>query len=404
MTAAAFRLGLGPDLAPRLPVALLSLLFLAFFWWRLNLEWGRRAATYATAMLTTSAGWLTYSHVAVTDVPMASFFSAAVLLSLGWAAHGDRTGLTVAAACLGLAALSKGLVPLVLFVPVLALSVSTAGWRVLLDWLRPGPLLAFCLCALPWYILVTVRNGSEFLRVFFLEQHFGRFRSATLQHVQPPWFYIPIFLVLLYPWFPLIAFPSVVLPADLRRDPRVRALAFVVLFGFVFFSISLNKLPGYLLPLLPAAFALLGLGLAYSKRPAIAVIAPVVLLGALPLISGIAPRVLAAHGLRLVNIPWLQVSLWLAATGIAAVIIARFAPKRAVEMAAALAGLGFIWFQFATFPGFDSLASARPVWLADRPECAPAAFRDMLYGLYYYSGRQISPCPVLDRSGTQVVR
>src|ERR1700691_2592065 len=54
MTAAAFRLGLGPDLAPRLPVALLSLIFLAFFWWRLRIEWDARAASYATTMLATS--------------------------------------------------------------------------------------------------------------------------------------------------------------------------------------------------------------------------------------------------------------------------------------------------------------------------------------------------------------
>ena len=32
MTAAGFKLGLGPDLAPRLPVALLSVAFLVFFW------------------------------------------------------------------------------------------------------------------------------------------------------------------------------------------------------------------------------------------------------------------------------------------------------------------------------------------------------------------------------------
>lgn len=38
MTGAGFRLGLGPELAPRLPVALLSLAFLAFFWWRLRLS------------------------------------------------------------------------------------------------------------------------------------------------------------------------------------------------------------------------------------------------------------------------------------------------------------------------------------------------------------------------------
>jgi hypothetical protein len=75
MTGAGFRLGLGADLAPRLPVALLSLAFLAFFWWRLRIEWDARVAFYATAMLATSAGWLTYSHVAVTDLPLAAFFS-----------------------------------------------------------------------------------------------------------------------------------------------------------------------------------------------------------------------------------------------------------------------------------------------------------------------------------------
>src|SRR6476661_7114653 len=40
MQAAAFRLGLGPDTAPRLPVILLSVAFLGFYWWILNREFG----------------------------------------------------------------------------------------------------------------------------------------------------------------------------------------------------------------------------------------------------------------------------------------------------------------------------------------------------------------------------
>ena len=395
MTAAGFRTGLGPDLAPRLPVAILSVLFLSFFWWRLKLEWDQRAASCATAMLATSAGWLAYSHVVVTDLPLAAFFSAAVLLSLPWMGRGDRTSLPAAAACLGLAAMAKGLVPLVLFVPVLAI-----GWRRLGDWFRPGPLLAFSVCSLPWYILCTIRNGSEFLRVFFVEQHFGRFRSAALQHVQPPWFYLPILLLLLYPWFPLL----VVLPVNIRNDPRVRTLGAVVVFGFVFFSAMLNKLPGYLLPLVPAAFALLGLGASRAKRPAVILIAPLIFIGALPLISRLAPVVLA-HGPGLGGFAVdIRTGCWLIAAGIAGFILARFSPKQAFGAAAALAGLGFLWFQFATFPQFDALESARPMWLADRPQCAPAVSRDILYGLYYYSGHQISACPVLDRSATRVVR
>ena len=70
MIAAGFKLGLGPDLAPRLPVAVLSLLFLGFFWQRLRALWDTRTATYATALLATSAGWLACSHVAITDVPL----------------------------------------------------------------------------------------------------------------------------------------------------------------------------------------------------------------------------------------------------------------------------------------------------------------------------------------------
>ncbi len=179
---------MGPDLAPRLPVALLSFAFLAFFWWRLRSEWDARVAFCSTAMLATSAGWLTYSHIAVTDLPLSVFFCAAVLLSIPWIARQERAGLTAAAACLGLAALAKGLVPLVLFLPVFAF-----GWRRLSDWLRPGPLLAFSVCALPWYILCLMRNGSDFPRVLFMEQTFGRFASAALKHAQPPWFYLPDF-------------------------------------------------------------------------------------------------------------------------------------------------------------------------------------------------------------------
>ncbi len=82
MTATGFKLGLGPDLAPRLPVALLSVAFLAFFWLQLRRIFDESVAACATAILATSAGWLAYSHVAVTDLPLSALFSAAILFSL----------------------------------------------------------------------------------------------------------------------------------------------------------------------------------------------------------------------------------------------------------------------------------------------------------------------------------
>jgi 4-amino-4-deoxy-L-arabinose transferase-like glycosyltransferase len=398
MTAAGFRLGLGPDLAPRLPVAILSLLFLGFYWWRLRHGEGARAAACATAMLATSAGWLAYSHVAVTDVPMAVFFSVAVLLSLSWVARGERREVTAAAGCLGLAVLAKGLVPLVLFVPVLAMPLFAGQWRRVGDWFRPRPLLLFLAIVLPWYALCTMRNGTEFLRVFFVEQQFSRFNSAALQHGQPWWFYIPAFLVLLFPWSPLLV--------NLRiyKDPGIRALAAVVVWGLLFFSLAVNKLYGYLIPLLPATFALFGIALSRMKRPAIALVAPAMLVAVLPVLSGMLPIAFASHKVKLAEIPWMQTAGLLLAAGLLATMLARYAARRAFGAVAALAAIGFLWFQFAGFPVFDRLASARPVWLRDRPICVPEGPRDLLYGLYYYSGRQLPRCPILDPGGTQVVR
>lgn len=384
ITGAAFKLGFGPDLAPRLPVAVLSLLFLAFFWWRLKIEWDDRVAWFASAMLATSAGWLTYSHVAVTDLPLAAFFSAAVLLSLPWLARGENKTLPFAAACLGLAALAKGLVPLILFLPIFAL-----GWKRLRHWLRPAPLLAFSICALPWYILCTIRNGGEFLRVFFVQQQFARFGSSALQHTQPFWFYLPIFLLLLYPWLPLLAFPSIAIEKTARRDPRVRSLAAVVLFGFIFFSVAVNKLPGYLIPLLPSAFALLGLGLARSARPVVPLTASTILLAVMPAASVLAPRMLASRHWSVLEIPTYGTAIWLIAVVVAGFFVARFGPR----FSPLLAALAFLWLQFVAFPRFDAEASTRPIWLRDHPLCTPAgASRDINYGLYYYSGRLLPVC------------
>jgi 4-amino-4-deoxy-L-arabinose transferase-like glycosyltransferase len=176
-----------------------------------------------------------------------------------------------------------------------------------------------------------------------------------------------------------------------------------VLFGFVFFSAVLNKLPGYLLPLLPPLVTLMGIGLARVRPPAMAMIAPLILLGALPTIAGIAPEMLA-HGARSVKIPWHEGISWFAGAGIASIILVSTGSKHAFAATAAICGVCFLWFQLATFPLFDVAASARPLWLASHRQCAPQANRSELYGLYYYAERELTPCNVLDQGTIRVVR
>ncbi|MES1262528.1 MAG: glycosyltransferase family 39 protein [Acidobacteriota bacterium] len=386
---AGFKLGWGPEIAPRLPVALLGLGFLAFFWLRLRRLWNPAVAGYSTALLATSAGWLAYSHVAITDIPMAVFFSAALLLSL----EEENTNYTAIAALLGLATLAKSLPPLVLFLPVVLLD-----YRRFRAWFRPGPVLAFAAVSLPWHILCTLRNGLEFPRVLFVEQQLGRFTSGALQHIQPWWFYIPVLPLLLYPWFPLL----VVASRD-WRDRRVRLLYGVVLFGFVFLSAGVNKLPSYLLPLLPALCILMGAGIPRSSRGQRLVVVSVGLLALLPPAAGVLPAALST-GIRSILVPWTALAGWLAAGLLTGVVLFFSTRKNALFAAAGLAAICYLWFQTAVFPRIDSVVSARALWNATHPRCAPALRRTVLYSLYYYAGRELAPCDSLDQAATPVVR
>lgn len=386
MTAAGFRAGLGEEAAPRLPVALVSVGFLAFYWLALRRRYGARAAWFSTAILGTSAGWLAYSYVAVTDVPLAAAFGAAMLLALDWVETGDRRRLPLAAALLGAAVLAKGLVPL-----VLALPLAWMGRRRLPDWLRPQTAGAFLLVAAPWYLLCWLRNGEPFVRTFFWEHQLGRFSSEALQHVQPFWFYGPVLVGMLLPWSPLVV---LLFRRTLYRDRGRVFLLLWAAFGLVFFSASTNKLPGYLLPLLPATAALMGLALAESKRAAPALAASGVMLAALPVMAQALPEALA-NGLSRATPPafsW----LWLAPLAVAAAAWRMRSAGRAVALLTVCTAAGVLYLKLAAFPEVERAVSARSVWAgvaAQRGEvCAGEMHRAWRYGLNYYAVTPLPDC------------
>ena len=116
-----------------------------------------------------------------------------------------------------------------------------------------------------------------------------RFFSPALEHVQPFWWYVPVLLAGMFPWTPLIALiPS----RRALEDERVRFLLIYVAWGFVFFSASTNKLPGYLLPLLPALAIVMAVALDKSKHAAGWLVACALLLTAVPVIAAILPKAL----------------------------------------------------------------------------------------------------------------
>jgi len=385
MVAIATRLGLSGESAARAPVALLSVAFLGFYHWWLARQFSRRAAWCATAVLATSAGWLSFSQLSLTDLPLAATFSAAMLLCLPWAAGVTSSRPMLAGGVLlGLAVLAKGLVPLVLALPLLWI-----GRRKLASLAAPAAIMLAT--ATPWYLLAAARHGRPFLEEFFWRHHFQRFTTTELQHVQPFWFFVPVLLAGLFPWTPLL------FARHRFDDPRRRFLLSWLAWGFVFFSISTNKLPGYLLPVLPAAAAMLGLHLAEAKRlPWLASCA--LLLAAVPVIGEALPPALES-GLSRTAIP--IGALWY---GLPAVMVAALAWRfegagrrgLAIGSIVVMTVAGVLWLKLRVYPDLDARVSARAVWRQIEPQrsqvCLGEVGRSLRYGLGYYSEGSLSAC------------
>jgi len=389
MTGAAFRLGFREDLAPRVSVALISVAFLIFFQCILSRAFGAQAAWAATLILGTSAAWLGCSFIGTTDLPMAAAFSAALLLPLEWIETGDRRRLPLAAALLAVAVLAKGLVPLALTLPLL-----WCGRRRWTDLLRLPVAGAFLIVALPWYVVCYLRNGAVFLRTFFWEQHFERFTTTSLAHGQPFWFYVPVLAAALMPWTPALLLLA---RRALYRDARRRFLLLWLLFVLLFFSFSKNKLPGYLLPLAPAAAALMGIALAEVKLARWALPAAALCLMAIPVALPMLPQALAA-GLSRAPLPAFQWT-WLLPVALALGI---YWLERQGHRAAALAIMavatttGVVALKLIDLPAIDRAYSARPLWreIARQLDsvCIQSMHRSWRYGLNYYSVTPLPDC------------
>ncbi|MGH9904188.1 MAG: hypothetical protein ACRD8U_01245, partial [Pyrinomonadaceae bacterium] len=98
---------------------------------------------------------------------------------------------------------------------------------------------------------------------FILQHHFARYLSNKYHHPQPVYFYLLVMFPLMLPWTAfliegLIKVRSWKLRGDDSYDQlRVFALLWFA-FPLVFFSFSGSKLPGYILPVLPAGVLIVG--------------------------------------------------------------------------------------------------------------------------------------------------
>ncbi|MDM7953300.1 MAG: glycosyltransferase family 39 protein [Cyanobium sp. CZS 25K] len=290
MVGLSFRLFGVSEWAARLPVALAaSAVVVAGF--GLMLAWspageaGRprllRAAV-AAGVIATTPGWIGWGRTSTTDMFLSSAISLALFAFLlahrhqahPWLASFGRAAMALFA---GIAVLAKG--PVGLLLPGLVVVVFlllTGQWR---PWLRWRSLLAmvalFLGVSAPWYAAAAAVNGGDFLGGFLGFSNLQRFTSVLYDHPGPPWFYLPWLVLLVLPWS--LFLPLAIAAQGFWRPSRWRMagdgpsgegavpahLGLFLLLWLVlvvaFFSAAATKLPGYILPSLPAASLLVGL-------------------------------------------------------------------------------------------------------------------------------------------------
>jgi 4-amino-4-deoxy-L-arabinose transferase-like glycosyltransferase len=187
-------------------------------------------------------------------------FTIGMISWFAWLDSERRRYLLLSYASLGLAVLAKG--PVALFLAVAILVIFAAARRtpkILWRSLSLTGVLVFCVITLPWYGLVEMRN-PQFFRVFILEHNLARFGTNLFHHPEPFWYYLPVTLLSWVPWtvFVVLAFASVL--RRIRKDEPDSFPTFLLIWivvVVVFFSISQSKLPGYVLPAIPAGILLL---------------------------------------------------------------------------------------------------------------------------------------------------
>jgi 4-amino-4-deoxy-L-arabinose transferase-like glycosyltransferase len=183
------------------------------------------------------------------------------------------------------------------------------------------------------------------------------------------------------------------------RDRQRVFLAVWALAVLVLFSIPINKLPGYILPLLPAAAALMALALDDVVDARVWLAACAALLVAFPITAQVLPAAVL-NGLGRAPRPVFQ-AVWLAAAAVlllAWLLEARGKRVAAVLAVAAGAAVGTGYLKTMATPELDRSVSARGLWreMGERAGdvCIGNVKRDWKYGLNYYS---VAPLPDCDK-------
>jgi 4-amino-4-deoxy-L-arabinose transferase-like glycosyltransferase len=334
---------------------------------------GQRAGFYAALVLGSCFYWVACSQINSLDMSLSSMMTLSLCALL--VAQRDDAGATERRnwmlACwagMALSVLAKGLIGLVLPGAILVFyTLFSTDWNI---WKRlhlgKGLLLFFAI-AVPWFVLVGLKNPEQ-PHFFFIHEHFDRFLLKEHHREASWWIFFALLAAGSVPWAGVLV-QSLVLGAKrapapggaTRLRPGLLLLVWVV-FITLFFTKSSSKLPGYILPVFPAVALLVAHYLEVGTRASrmltagLTALLGVALLATVPFMAGLAKHA-GEDVLYKAYQPWVLAAGFVALVGAGlAMLYARQMQRDLMVLVLALAGF------FSTqllLAGFEPIAQAR---------------------------------------------
>lgn len=219
--------------------------------------YGKKTAKIAVASLITSAIIILYSMDIHTDTVLFTNIALSLWFIYEYLEKKQKGFLIAAGLALGLSVLTKGIFGLLApGFAALGYLASKNQWKKLIDpnWLILAIIVA--ITSLPVLIPLYIRNGFEGIWFFIWGNNFGRVIGKYNGIINDPTFYIHTLIYMFLPWTIVFIAGVVSYFQTLRKkgsSPASRFLMWGFIGVFIILTLSKNKLPNYILCIMPLA-------------------------------------------------------------------------------------------------------------------------------------------------------
>jgi 4-amino-4-deoxy-L-arabinose transferase-like glycosyltransferase len=228
-------------------------------------------ANWLALIAASTVGIISFAHGASFDIILTFPITAALVSFFIYDSRKQYAWLLSFYFFIGISLLAKGLIGIVFpfaivgFYHVLRWRFPTRTLIVSFFW---GTLIAIAVAS-TWYLPMYLRHGWEFVDQFVIQHHFQRYTSNKYLHPQPFYFFFWVLPLMTIPWLPfflasiwnagkqiLAGSTAADEKTDTDRRPLILFSIAWICVPLVFFTFSGSKLPGYILPAVPAAIIL----------------------------------------------------------------------------------------------------------------------------------------------------